>query len=44
MLKKRIDGRRLAQNVGEQIILLGTVGKVRVILRNYVNTVYDLKN
>ncbi|XP_076647689.1 replication protein A 14 kDa subunit [Halictus rubicundus] len=27
MLKKRIDGRRLAQNVGEQVILLGTVGK-----------------
>ncbi|XP_031849307.1 replication protein A 14 kDa subunit [Nomia melanderi] len=27
MLKKRIDGRRLAQNVGEQVILLGTIGK-----------------
>lgn len=27
MLKKRIDGRRLAQNIGEQVILLGTVGK-----------------
>ncbi|XP_076291778.1 replication protein A 14 kDa subunit [Lasioglossum baleicum] len=27
MLKKRIDGRRLAQNVGEQVILLGTVEK-----------------
>ena len=25
MLKKRIDGRRLAQNVGQQVILLGTV-------------------
>ncbi|KAG7205794.1 hypothetical protein KM043_007739 [Ampulex compressa] len=25
MVKKRIDGRRLAQNVGEQVILLGTV-------------------
>ncbi|XP_043264590.1 replication protein A 14 kDa subunit-like [Colletes gigas] len=27
MHKNRIDGRRLAQNIGEQVILLGTVGK-----------------
>ncbi|XP_043798351.1 replication protein A 14 kDa subunit-like [Apis laboriosa] len=26
-MKKRIDGRRLAQNIGEQVILLGTIGK-----------------
>ncbi|XP_076243777.1 replication protein A 14 kDa subunit [Calliopsis andreniformis] len=26
-MKKRIDGRRLAQNIGDQVILLGTVGK-----------------
>lgn len=31
-MKKRIDGRRLAQNIGEQIILLGTIGKVRFVL------------
>nr|XP_003707748.2 PREDICTED: replication protein A 14 kDa subunit-like [Megachile rotundata]XP_012151276.1 PREDICTED: replication protein A 14 kDa subunit-like [Megachile rotundata] len=27
MMKNRIDGHRLAQNVGELVILLGTVGK-----------------
>ncbi|CAK9798843.1 Replication protein A 14 kDa subunit [Anthophora quadrimaculata] len=25
MMKKRIDGHRLAQNIGEQVILLGTI-------------------
>ncbi|XP_043595250.1 uncharacterized protein LOC122573223 isoform X1 [Bombus pyrosoma] len=29
MIKKRIEGRQLAQNVGEQVIILGTIGKVR---------------
>ncbi|XP_033189497.1 uncharacterized protein LOC117231309 [Bombus vosnesenskii] len=27
MIKKRIEGRQLAQNVGEQVIILGTIGK-----------------
>ncbi|XP_043522223.1 replication protein A 14 kDa subunit-like [Frieseomelitta varia] len=27
MIKKRIDGRRLGQNIGNQVILLGTIGK-----------------
>lgn len=43
MIKKRIEGRQLAQNVGEQVIILGTIGKVRdlfdIIVRIYINTI-----
>lgn len=43
MIKKRIEGRQLAQNVGEQVIILGTIGKVRdlfnINVTIYINTI-----
>lgn len=43
MIKKRIEGRQLAQNVGEQVVILGTIGKVRdlfdINIRIYINTI-----
>lgn len=31
MTKKRINGRNLGQNIGEEVILLGTINRVRYL-------------